>query len=96
MAILTDKKWLTSTILTHKTSERGWRCPDVHLWRERFNLVSECQRNKENKMNLVKSRDAMLNDYLNGEKPYGVLEDYRRNRNSEEWRASKAAEELCE
>ncbi len=47
-------------------------------------------------MNLVKSRDAMLNDYLNGEKPYGVLEDYRRNRNSEEWRASKAAEELCE
>ena len=38
----------------------------------------------------------MLNDYLNGEKPYGVLEDYRRNRNSEGWRASKAAEELCE
>ena len=47
-------------------------------------------------MNLVKSRDAMLNDYLNGEKPYGVLEDYRRNRFSEEWRTSKAVEELCE
>lgn len=47
-------------------------------------------------MNLVKSRDAMLNDYLNGEKPYGVLEDYRRNRFSEDWRTSKAVEELCE
>lgn len=47
-------------------------------------------------MNLVKSRDAMLNDYLNGERPYGVLEDYRRNRFSEEWRTSKAVEELCE
>ena len=47
-------------------------------------------------MNLVKSRDSMLNDYLNGEKPYGVLEDYRRNRLSEEWRTSKAVEELCE
>lgn len=47
-------------------------------------------------MNLVKSRDSMLNDYLNGERPYGVLEDYRRNRFSEDWRTSKAVEELCE
>lgn len=47
-------------------------------------------------MNLVKSRDAMLNDYLNGERPYGVLEDYRRNRFSEDWRVSESVEELCE
>lgn len=47
-------------------------------------------------MNLVKSRDAMLNDYLNGDRPYGVLEDYRRNRFSEDWRVSESVEELCE
>ena len=47
-------------------------------------------------MNLVKSRDAMLNDYLNGNRPYGVLEDYRRNRFSEDWRVSESVEELCE
>lgn len=47
-------------------------------------------------MNLVKSRDRMLNDYLNGEKPYGVLEDYRKYRNSEDWRTSECVEEICE
>lgn len=47
-------------------------------------------------MNLVKSRDAMLNDYLNGNRPYGILEDYRRNRFSEDWRVSESVEELCE
>lgn len=38
----------------------------------------------------------MREDYESGLKPYGVLEDYRRYRNSENWRVSRTVEELCE
>lgn len=47
-------------------------------------------------MNLVKTRNDMLGDFLKGERPYGVLEDYRKYRNSEEWRTGLMVEELCE
>lgn len=47
-------------------------------------------------MNLVKTRDEMLEAFRQGQKPHGVLEDYREYRNSEDWRVSKCVEELCE
>jgi hypothetical protein len=46
---------------------------------------------------LVASRDKMLERFIQGEKPLTViLVDYRKNRNSEEWRISVSVEELCE
>ena len=47
-------------------------------------------------MNLVKSRLGMRYAFGKGEKPGGLLEDYRENRMSEDWRTSFAVEELCE
>lgn len=47
-------------------------------------------------MNLVKTRDEMLEAFRQGCKPSGVLEDYREYRNSEDWRVSESVEELCE
>lgn len=47
-------------------------------------------------MSLVKCRDEMMNDFMHGHKPYGVLEDYRQYRGSESWRVSETVEELCE
>lgn len=47
-------------------------------------------------MNLVKTRNEMLEIFTQGYKPHGVLEDYRQYRNSEDWRVSESVEELCE
>jgi len=47
-------------------------------------------------MNLVKTRDEMLEAFSQGYKPRGVLEDYREYRYSEGWRVSESVEELCE
>ena len=47
-------------------------------------------------MVLVADRDKMMNSYMKGDKPKGILEDYRDYRNSEHWRVSRAVEELCE
>jgi hypothetical protein len=38
----------------------------------------------------------MLEYFLKGGKPHGLLEDYRENRNSESWRVSRQVEELME
>lgn len=47
-------------------------------------------------MNLVQDRNDMLEYFLKGGKPHGLLEDYRENRDSESWRVSRQVEELCE
>jgi len=45
---------------------------------------------------LVQDRNDMLEYFLKGGKPHGLLEDYRENRNSESWRVSRQVEELME
>ena len=45
---------------------------------------------------LVQDRNDMLEHFLKGGKPHGLLEDYRENRNSESWRVSRQVEELME
>lgn len=45
---------------------------------------------------LVQDRNDMLEYFLKGGKPHGLLEDYRENRNSESWRVSGQVEELME
>ena len=48
-------------------------------------------------MNLVKSRNEMLDRFIAGEQPRTcILTDYRKNRDSEYWRMSLSVEELCE
>ena len=47
-------------------------------------------------MKLVQDRNDMLEHFLKGGKPHGLLEDYRENRNSESWRVSRQVEELME
>jgi hypothetical protein len=47
-------------------------------------------------MNLVKSRNRMLDRFVDGYKPEGLLQEYRTHRNSEHWRRTLAVEELCE
>ncbi len=47
-------------------------------------------------MNLIKQREAFFWEFMRGQKPKGVLEDYRKNRNSEDWRTGLVVEELCE
>ena len=47
-------------------------------------------------MDLVADRDKMMVSYMKGDKPKGILEDYRDYRDSEHWRVSRAVEELCE
>lgn len=47
-------------------------------------------------MKLVQGRNDMLEHFLKGGKPHGLLEDYRENRNSESWRVSRQVEELME
>jgi len=45
---------------------------------------------------LIQDRNDMLEYFLKGGKPHGLLEDYRENRNSESWRVSRQVEELME
>lgn len=46
---------------------------------------------------LVQQRDSFRDNFINGGKPTNkLLEDYRKHRNSELWRASRSHEELCE
>lgn len=47
-------------------------------------------------MNLVQDRNDMLEHFLKGGKPHGILDDYRESRDSEYWRTSRVVEELCE
>lgn len=47
-------------------------------------------------MNLVKSRNKMLDKFVEGYVPKGVLDEYRIHRNSESWRRTIIVEELCE
>jgi len=47
-------------------------------------------------LKLVQDRNDMLEYFLKGGKPHGLLEDYRENRNSESWRVSRQVEELME
>lgn len=44
---------------------------------------------------LVRSRDKMLQDYINGGRPM-FMEVYDKERNSENWRVTKLVESLCE
>jgi len=46
---------------------------------------------------LVQERDGWRRDFEAGERPdSAILADYRKHRNSEYWRASRAMEKLCE
>lgn len=48
-------------------------------------------------MNLVKSRDKWKERFVNGEPPESkLLMDYRKYRDTEDWRATSAIEELLE
>lgn len=47
-------------------------------------------------MSLVSDRDKMMDSYMKGHKPTGLLDDYRNYRDSEHWRVSRTVEELCE
>jgi len=47
-------------------------------------------------LKLVQDRNDMLEHFLKGVKPHGLLEGYRENRNSESWRVSRQVEELME
>lgn len=48
-------------------------------------------------VNLVKTRNKWRNEFKEGKKPFSpVLDDYRKNRDSEYWRVSQTAEVLLE
>ncbi|WP_210498341.1 hypothetical protein [Vibrio crassostreae] len=47
--------------------------------------------------NLVKTRNKWRKEFEEGKKPFSpVLDDYRKNRDSEYWRVSRTAEVLLE
>lgn len=47
-------------------------------------------------MGLAESRNRMLDKFMDGYKPQGLLVEYRTHRNSENWRITVVVEELCE
>ena len=45
---------------------------------------------------LVNERNGWRKEFQDGEKKCVILEEYRKNRNSESWRLTRAVEELAE
>ena len=53
------------------------------------------KKESRNNMLLAQSRKEFWEQYQNGQEP-PVLTDYRKYRDSEEWRTSRTVEQLCE